>query len=77
MKSTQPANCEPLIDAREAASLLGIHERTLRDKATAGEIPGFQIGTRWKFRASILDSWIREQYHRQTTRVGHSEALKG
>jgi excisionase family DNA binding protein len=54
-------DCEPLIDAKDAAELLGIHERTLRDRASAREIPGFRIGTRWKFRASVLDEWIRTQ----------------
>jgi hypothetical protein len=25
----------------------------------SGEIPGFQIGTHWRFRASDLDEWMR------------------
>ena len=54
-------NCEPLIDAKAAAELLGIHERTVRDKAQAGELPGLRIGTRWRFRESSLDLWIRGQ----------------
>jgi excisionase family DNA binding protein len=61
MNGSAAVNCEPLINAKEAAELLGIHERTLRGRASAREIPGFRIGTRWKFRASDLDEWIRIQ----------------
>lgn len=54
-------NYEPLIDCDPAAELLGIHPKTLREKAKAGEIPAMRIGTRWKFRASVLDLWITNQ----------------
>lgn len=53
---------EPLIDSAQAASLLGnIHVKTLQRYARAGNIPGYQIGGHWYFRASELDSWLRSR----------------
>jgi excisionase family DNA binding protein len=55
---TGNVNFEPLLDVREAAKLLRIHPKTLRAKASRGEIPGIQIGRVWRFRASALDRWV-------------------
>ena len=51
-------NFERLLDSDEAASLLGIHKKTLQRMARNGEIPGFQIGDLWRFRASVLNEWL-------------------
>jgi excisionase family DNA binding protein len=56
-------SCEPAIGAVEAARLLDVHPKTLLKRARAGEIPGFQIGRSWKFRASALDAYMRERLH--------------
>jgi len=49
---------EPLLDSTEAASLLRIHPKTLQRTARDGEIAGVQIGRLWRFRASVLNSWL-------------------
>ena len=49
---------EPLLDTVEAASLLRIHPKTLQRMARDGEIVGVQIGRLWRFRASVLNSWL-------------------
>lgn len=54
---------EPLLDSTEAAALLRIHPKTLQRMARNGEIVGVQIGRLWRFRASVLNSWLS-----QTTR---------
>lgn len=51
-------NFERLLDSDEAASLLGIHKKTLQRMARNGEVPGFQIGDLWRFRASALNEWL-------------------
>ena len=51
---------EPLISADEAASLLGIHAKTLQLMARKGRIPGKRIGKFWRFRKSELDAWLRD-----------------
>ena len=50
---------EPLLDTHQAASLLGIHPKTLQKMARAGTVPGHRIGDLWSFRVSELDSWVR------------------
>ena len=52
---------EPLLDARDAAALLGIHPKTLQKMARSGQVPGIRIGKCWAFRASVLDSWLKSK----------------
>jgi excisionase family DNA binding protein len=49
---------EQLLDSDEAAALLKIHPKTLQKMARNGEITGVQIGKLWRFRASVLNSWL-------------------
>ena len=51
---------ESLLDVTEAARLLRIHPKTLRNKARRGVIPGVQVGRLWRFRASALNEWLDE-----------------
>jgi len=53
---------EPLIGSCEAAKLLGnIHVKTLQRYARHRQVPGYQIGGHWYFRASELDSWLQSR----------------
>jgi excisionase family DNA binding protein len=52
------SNFESLLDAAEAAKLLRIHPKTLRNKARRGIIPGVQVGRLWRFRPSALNEWL-------------------
>lgn len=53
--------CEPLLDAKEAARILRIHPKTVKEMAAAKRIPGLKIGSVWRFRASALDAWVTAQ----------------
>lgn len=48
-----------VIDATETAKILKIHPVTVRLKAAAGEIPGRQIGNRWRFSRQRLHEWLQ------------------
>jgi excisionase family DNA binding protein len=51
---------EPLLDDRQASSLLGgIHPKTLQRLARTGQIPAYRVGRFWRYRASELDSWLQ------------------
>ena len=52
---------EPLLDTFEAAAIMKIHPKTLQTLARAGRIPGVHVGKLWRFRASVIDSWIAGQ----------------
>jgi excisionase family DNA binding protein len=49
---------EPMINANQAAKILGLHPVTVRTMAARKEIPAIKIGKLWRFRASSLDEWI-------------------
>jgi len=71
--SQRPAHAfEPLIGSLDAAKLLGnIHVKTLQRYARRGNLPGYQIGGHWYFRASELDSWLRSRLHSNCQPADH------
>lgn len=52
---------EPLLSVEEAAKLLCVHPKTLQALARAGAVPCLRMGKYWRFRASALDEWVRNQ----------------
>ena len=50
-----------VMDIRQASAYLGISADSLYRYASAGTIPGFRLGNRWRFKKSRLDSWMDEQ----------------
>jgi excisionase family DNA binding protein len=53
--------CEPLIDANKAAEILHLHPKTVKQMAAAGKLPGWKLGSVWRFRESTLDEWLNSQ----------------
>jgi excisionase family DNA binding protein len=49
---------EVLLDSYEAATVLGVHPRTLQRMVHWGQISGIQVGKLWRFRASAISDWI-------------------
>jgi len=60
LRAPGESDFESLLDVTEAAKLLRIHPKTLRNKARRGVIPGVQVGRLWRFRASALNEWLDE-----------------
>jgi excisionase family DNA binding protein len=58
---------EPLLDLHEAASVLGMHWKTLESKARHKEVPAFKVGKRWRFRLSSLNVWLEHGINSNTT----------
>jgi excisionase family DNA binding protein len=52
---------EPLLGVVEAAKLLCVHPKTLQALARSGSVPCIRFGKYWRFRASVLDAWVRER----------------
>ena len=50
-----------VMDIRQAANYLGISADTLYRYASEGFVPAFKLGNRWRFRKSLLDSWMDEK----------------
>jgi excisionase family DNA binding protein len=50
-----------VMDIRQAAEYLGISGDTLYRYASEGFVPAFKLGNRWRFKKSLLDSWMVEK----------------
>ena len=50
-----------VMDIRQASDYLGISDDTLYRYASEGFIPAFKLGNRWRFKRSLLDSWMDEK----------------
>jgi len=45
----------------QLSSYLQIHTGTLYRMAKKGELPGFKVGTDWRFDKRSIDEWIAKQ----------------
>ncbi len=56
-KAHEMIAADKIINAQQAARLLGAHVETIRRMARKGKIPAFKVGKDWRFRQSALLSW--------------------
>ena len=56
--SEAPAIGEHLLTIREAAEVLRLHPRTVREYVRRGELEGRLTGRRWRFRRKDLDAFF-------------------
>ena len=47
-----------VLTAEELGKILRIHPVTVRLQAAAGEIPGRQLGNRWRFSRTRINEWL-------------------
>ncbi len=52
---------EEILDADEVAKLLKVHPRTVKRLASEGILPGFKVGSQWRFRREAINEYIRRQ----------------
>ena len=57
-KAAPPSIGERLLTIKEAAEMLRLSRRTVREYVRRGEIKGRIIGGRWRFRRADLDSFF-------------------
>lgn len=50
-----------ILTVKELAEYLKIAEKTAYRFVSEGKIPGFKVGSAWRFRKSEIDRWISEQ----------------
>jgi excisionase family DNA binding protein len=56
-----PSQEREVMDIRQAAEYLGISSDSLYKYASEGFIPAFKLGNRWRFKRSLLESWMERQ----------------
>lgn len=50
-----------ILDADEVAKMLKLNARTIKRLAGRGELPGFQVAGKWRFRRESIDEYVRKQ----------------
>jgi excisionase family DNA binding protein len=50
-----------VMNIRQASHYLGVSPDTLYKYVSEEVIPAFKLGNRWKFKKSILDSWMEDK----------------
>ena len=61
MAGMAQAAVREVMDIRQASEYLGISGDTLYRYASEGFLPAFKLGNRWRFKKSLLDSWMDEK----------------
>jgi excisionase family DNA binding protein len=50
-----------ILTMKDVCDLLRVHPTTLYKLIKKGKIPGFRIGTDWRFRRDMIERWTVEQ----------------
>lgn len=52
---------DEILTVRELADYLKIAEKTAYRFINEGKIPGFKVGSAWRFKKDAIDAWIASQ----------------
>lgn len=52
---------DEIMTVKELAEYLKIAEKTAYRFVAEGKIPGFKVGSAWRFRQKEIDAWIKKQ----------------
>jgi excisionase family DNA binding protein len=55
------ADAREVMNIRQASQYLGVSPDTLYKYVSEEKIPAFKLGNRWKFKKSILDTWMESK----------------
>ena len=61
-----------VMTVKELSDYLRVHPSTIYKLLRRGELPGFRIGTDWRFNAEVIDKWCLERNMRPA-----DEAMRG
>jgi excisionase family DNA binding protein len=67
IRDLQARGFEPLLNLKEAAAILGMHWKTLERMARNRKVPALKVGKRWKFRLTLLNTWLENELNSTTT----------
>jgi excisionase family DNA binding protein len=55
----------PVMTVEELADYLKMKVVTIYKHAQEGKIPGFKVGSKWRFKKETIDEWIKEQENKK------------
>lgn len=73
MATESRANLPRVVTVKELSEYLRVHPSTIYKLVRRGELPGFRIGTDWRFNLDVLDNWYLKRSLRETQADGASE----
>ena len=53
--------CDELLTIKELAAYLKVHTSTIYRLLKKGQLPGFKIGSDWRFNVEVIDEWRLKQ----------------
>lgn len=56
-----PMNRSEVLSLEEAAALLRVEPKDIKEMAEAGELPGRKVGSQWRFSYTALMNWLQAQ----------------
>lgn len=57
----------PFMTVEELAEYLKMKVVTIYKHAQEGKIPGFKVGSKWRFKKETIDEWIKAQEKRRAS----------
>ncbi|MBI3252914.1 MAG: helix-turn-helix domain-containing protein [Candidatus Omnitrophica bacterium] len=71
MKEVHSKNGDKVYTVPELARYLRMQPLTIYKHASSGKLPGFKIGSHWRFKKKTIDRWIHEQERSRTKTNGN------
>ena len=57
---------DEILEPKEVAQLLKVHQRTIVRWAEQGKLPGFKLGDLWRFRRQAIEDFILKEEQRHS-----------
>ncbi|MCZ8095565.1 MAG: helix-turn-helix domain-containing protein [Acidovorax sp.] len=54
-------NPDSVMTVKEVADYLRVNQRTVYRLVVGRKLPGFKVGTTWRFKRAVIDAWIAAQ----------------
>tara|TARA_B100000508_G_C11453636_1_gene275526 strand:+ start:1658 stop:1861 length:204 start_codon:yes stop_codon:yes gene_type:complete len=64
---------DDIMTVKELADYLKIAEKTAYRFASEGKVPGFKVGSAWRFKKEEIDAWIKRQSEENTVQEEQGE----
>ncbi len=64
---------DDIMTVKELADYLKIAEKTAYRFASEGKVPGFKVGSAWRFKKEEIDAWIKRQSEAAATQEGEKK----
>ena len=52
---------DEVLTMKEICDLLQVHKSTVYKLVRRGSIPGFRVGSDWRFRRDVIERWLSEK----------------